>query len=319
MEQTDPELPDAFDELLSLDAQSEVDLLDQILTNGWDQGCLLELQDGLQPPALSPQSIRLLLRHLDSRDRRYPSDGTSDPFETEPLPQGDPGDRKEGYLVLSQRCDLIKGIAAEPLVSVGHAFCCDHASLVPAARSGSSATHLHLCDTSGDEAWLLDLRSLGYVPKTWLSNRLPTHLISPGLSRRRFARGLGARSSRSPLPTALVDRVQNPLRDWLYQSTSRRSLCEPFSEFLLIDGPKGWGFLAIIDDDQDVNAAVECFDRLYEQINTKLDTFELDEEASDAIPLDQLSAADYLTAYRLDLDRVTYGSRSTDAQSEPLP
>lgn len=318
MEQTEPELPTSLEKLLSLDAKAEGELLNQILTSGWDQGCLLELGDGVQLPATSPPAIRLLLERLDGREARYPSEGLADPFETEPLAQGNPGEREEGYLILSQRCDLIKGIATEPLVSVGLAFRCDRASLVSAARAGSSATHLYLCNVGHGEAWLLDLRSLGYVPKTWLSDRDPIHLIEPGLARRRFGRGLGARSSRAPLPTELVDRVQNPLRDWLYKGAERRALCEPFSEFLLIEGPDGWGFLAILGEGEDADAAVERFDRLFEQIDAKLDDFPFDKDASDVIRLDQLSAADYFTAHRLDLDRVTYGSKASAEQASPL-
>ena len=315
MEQAEAELPSSFETLLSLDGDAEGELLDHILASGWEQGCLLDLGDGLRPPAFSPGAIRLLLDRLDGREARYPSG--ADPFEAKPLTQSDPGEREEGYLVVSQRCDLIKGIATEPLVSVGYAFRCQPGSLVSAARARTSATHLYLCDVSDGNAWLLDLRSLGYVPKTWLSERAPIHLIEPGLARRRFARDLGARSSRAPLPAELVDCVQNPLRDWLYNAAKRRELCEPFSEFLLIDGDDGWGLLAILGEGQDADVAAEKFDQLFKQIDTKLDDFPFDKDASDVLRLDQLNAADYLTAHRLDLDRVTYGSRSTEAHSEP--
>jgi hypothetical protein len=318
VEQTETELPSSLEKLLSLDGDAERELLDQILTSGWEQGCLLDLGDGAQPPALSPTAIRLLLGRLDGREARYPSKGLTDPFEAEPLAQGDPGEREEGYLVVSQRCDLIKGIAAEPLVTVGYAFCCNRASLVSAARAGTSATHLHLCDVGDNNAWLLDLRSLGYVPKTWLSERTPIHLIEPGLARRRFARDLGARSSRAPLPTGLVDHVQNPLRDWLYKSAKRRELCEPFSEFLLVEGTDGWGLLAILGEGQDADAAAEQFDELFKQIDARLGDFQFDQDASDVIRLDQLSAADYLTAHRLDLNRVSYGSKASAEQAPPL-
>ena len=221
--------------------------------------------------------------------------------------------------MVSQRCDLIKGIAhrANP-VSVGYAFRCQPAIV---GFRGTSQNECHTpvplrrqrrqCMATGPTC------SLGYVPKTWLSERAPIHLIEPGLARRRFARDLGARSSRAPLPAELVDCVQNPLRDWLYNAAKRRELCEPFSEFLLIDGDDGWGLLAILGEGQDADVAAEKFDQLFKQIDTKLDDFPFDKDASDVLRLDQLNAADYLTAHRLDLDRVTYGSRSTEAHSEP--
>jgi hypothetical protein len=311
------ELPAALVELLELDPDAEQKLLEEILERGWDQGCLLSLPLESEPSSFSPAHVKDLTGRLATREAAYPA--VPDPFEGEPLACGDPGDLTEGYLVLTQRCDLIKGIATEPFVAIGRAFRSSDPALNSSARARTSATHLHLSDAADGEAWLLDLRAQWQVPKTWLSEAEPIHLIEPGLPRRRFARGLGNRSARAPVPTEIVDGLQRPLRDWLYQSAGRRGLCEPFCDLLLLQTPGGeWALLGVYDTDVDAELATEKFDGLFGAIRGKVPSFPLSEEDSDAIRIDQISAADFLSAHRLDLDKVSLGSKSAaGSQAEP--
>jgi hypothetical protein len=310
-------LPAPLVELLELDSEAEQKLLDEILDRGWDQGCLLSLPPRVEPSSFSPAHIKDVTARLTTRGAAYPA--VPDPFETEPLACGDPGDLQEAYLVLTQRCDLIKGIATEPFVAIGRAFLSSDQAMNSSARAHTSATYLHLSDAANGEAWLLDLRAQWTIPKTWLAEIEPIHLIKPGLPRRRFARGLGNRSARAPVPTEIVDGLQRPLRDWLYQSAARRSLCEPFSDLLVLPAAAGeWALIGIYDVGLNAEVATEKFDHLFEEIRGRVPSFPLSEDDSDAIPIDQISAADFLSAHRLDLDKVSFGSKSTAGnQAEP--
>jgi hypothetical protein len=147
----------------------------------------------------------------------------------------------------------------------------------------------------------------------------PVHLIDPGLPRRRFARGLGNRSARAPVPNDIVDGLQRPLRDWLYQSAGRRKLCEPFTDLLLLSAPGDeWALLGVYDTEADAEIAAENFDQLFEAIRKRVPSFPLSEEDSDAIRIDQITALDFLSAHRLDLDKVSFGSKSASSeQAEP--
>lgn len=303
------ELPASLIELHELDRDAEQELLDEILQKGWDQGCLVKLGPDREPPSLSPAAVQELVRQLQTREVCYPA--VADPFETDALACGDPGDLRDGYVVLAQRCDLIKGVAVEPLVAVGRAHRTPDAALISSARAATSATHLHLANAPEGEAWLLDLRVAGYIPKTWLADIDPVHLVDPGLRRRLFARGLGNRSARAPVPNEIVDGLQRPLRDWLYQSATRRKLCEPFSDLLLLPAPADeWALLAVYDIDVDSELATQNFDELFAAIREKVPSFPLSEEDSDAIPIDQITALDFLSAHRLDFDKVSFGSKS---------
>lgn len=311
------ELPAALVELLELGTDAEQELLDEVLTRGWDQGCLLPLSADREPPSVSPREMEEFMGRIADRDACYPA--VADPYETEPPACGEPGDLRDGYVVLAQRCDLIKGLKTEPLVAVGRAARSSDAVLISSARAGTSATHLHLADAADEEAWLLDLRAQWPVPKTWLADVEPIHLIDPGIRRRRFARGLGNRSARAPVPTAIVDGLQRPLRDWLYQSAARRKMCEPFSDLLLLPATgEAWALIGLYDIDVNADFATGCFDGLFEAIRGKVPGFPLSEDESDALCIDQITVFDFLSAHRLDLDKVSFGSKSASSdQAEP--
>lgn len=305
-------------ELCDLSEGEEAELLADILTRGWDQGCFLRLDGGSPPPELSPERLAALLASVADRPRVHPEDEIADPFESDPLPERQPGDRDPGLVVLSQRCDLIKPIGVEPLVEVASATCSEEKGELAGARNSASTHLVHLADAEEDAAWIADMRTAGHIPKHWLGGREPMQLLAPGRVRRRFAQRIGERRSRIPVPAAVVAGIQRPLRDWLYKGAARNTLCSHFSDLLVLEVPgERWALIAILGDGKDLAEAEAAFDDLFAQIAARVDPFPLDEDYSDVITLDQLTMKDYYEAYRLDLSNVTYGSKSAAADHAP--
>lgn len=315
----DDEMPLCLRELCELSEGAESELLTHILISGWDQGCFLRPQGGGPVPGLSPERIATLLEVVEGRPQLHPEDGTDDPFEDNPLPAKLPRDADPGLVVLSQRCDLVKPIAAEPLVEVAAATCSTDPELLSAVRRSSSAQHVHLADIEANRGWVTDLRTTGHIPKHWLASREPVQLLKPGLLRRRFAQRIGERRSRTPVPTSVVRDFQRPLRNWLYKGAERNALCAHFSDLFLLPLEDGrFSLLAIPGEGCDLAAAELAFDRLFAAIDERVGSFPLSEDHSDVVPLEQFSLADYHAAYRLDLANVTYGSKSAGAgHAEP--
>lgn len=313
------ELPCFLRDLRGLSAEDEQALLHEIFTVGWEQGCLILDSTDLRPPGLAPHTIDELLRQVADRASIHPSQGVADPFEQEPMPQLVPDD-DSGFVVLSQRCDIVKPLCTEPLIEIALARRSTDLELVAAARQGSSACYLHLADHGeGGGAWLVDLRTRGHLPKHWLKGRVPAHLLAPGRPRRRFATRLGERSSRTPVPTAIVDGVQRRLRDWLYSSATRRAQGAHFSNLLLLPAEdEAWAVIALLGEGKDADKAIRDFDVLLGAIVERVDPFPISTEYSGVLRPEELAHADYLAAHKLDLKRVTYGPKSAgSAQAEP--
>lgn len=313
------ELPCCLNELIGLAEEGERSLLEKVFSEGWDQGCLIIGSTELRPPGLAPHTIDALLAQVASRSSIHPAGLVADPFEDDPVPQLIPEGEHTGLVVLSQRCDVIKPLCTEPLVEVALAHRSKDDELLAAARSGSSACYLHLSDVGEKEGWLVDLRTRGHVPKHWLAERTPAQLLAVGPSRRRFALRLGERSSRVPVPTAIVDEFQNKLRGWLYSSATRREQCAHFSDLLLLPAEDGsWAVIAILGEGKDADQAMLSFDALLGRIVERVDPFPVSVEYSGVLRPEELAYADYLAAYRLDFKKVTYGSKSAGTdQAEP--
>lgn len=313
------ELPCCLNELIGLTEEDERSLLKGILVEGWDQGCLIVKSSELRPPGLAPHTIDKLLARVADRSSIHPAADVADPFEDESASQLIPDGEETGLLVLSQRCDVIKSLRAEPLVEVALAHRSADEELLAAARRGGSAYYLHIADVGDEEGWLVDLRTRGHLPKHWLGDREPAQLLAAGLPRRRFAIRLGERSSRIPVPTTIVDECQGKLRGWLYSSTTRREQCAHFSDLLLLPAEDGsWAMIAILGEDRDVDQAVVDFDALLGKIVERVDPFPISIEYSGVLRPEELAHADYLAAYKLDFKNVTFGSKSAGTdQAEP--
>lgn len=314
------ELPCCLKELICLSEEDERSLLETMLTEGWDQGCLIAHSADLRPPGLAPHMIDELLSRVAARRSMHPAGDADDPSAGDSTPHCVPHDEKSGLLVLSQRCDIIKPLCLEPLVEVALAHRSSDDDLLAATRRGSSACYLHLADIGEGEGWLVDLRTRGHLPKHWLGDRAPAQLLAPGRQRRRFAIRLGERSSRVPVPTAIVNEFQNKLRGWLYASAARRRLCAHFSDLLLLPADDGsWALIAILGDGKDADQAAADFEILLGKIIKRVDPFPVSTEYSGVLRPEELAYADYLAAYPLDFRNVTYGSRSVGTgQAEPV-
>lgn len=308
--------------LNAVDSSDELALLSRILTKGIDQGCLLRISDD-DSLAFRPHQIATLLEDLSSRPAvDHAETATSDPFEKECAPQSLPETDEPGVVVLTQRCDLVKPIADEPLVEVAVGFHTTDNTLISVAKRGS-VQHLHLTDTETG-AWLVDLRTKGYIPKPLIGDLEHWQLLPDLRARRRFATRLGARSSRDALPARLVAGFQAHLRGWLDDSQKRRNLCEHFSDFLIHESkkPDEWVLLGLVGSTEKgaIEQADSAFEELLDIIRKRLakrgSTLKLAEESSAVSPKD-MSVHTYFNAYKLDFNNISYGMESAENQADP--
>lgn len=310
------ELPEALRELVDLDEQSEREILDRILRGGWDLGAVFSLVGDRTPPPLSPTCIWVLHEKLGSRPALYP-DGP-DPFEAEPPPRGHHPDASDAYIVLNQRCDLIKGIAKEPLVKVAPARPIADRDLAASIANRTNATHAFLERDADGRVWASDLRMSGYVPKTWLKDPSPHFPLAPGWPRRRLGLEVAGRYSRAPVPTHVVEGLQRPVQR-LYKQPDFRDCTELFSELIVLPDDNGrWQLIAVTDMGVDADEAAKDFDVMLGLILGEIGDFPLDRDGSDALRVDELSVADYFASFTLDMSRITYGQKASQtAQAEP--
>jgi hypothetical protein len=128
---TEPPLPAVLRSVLEAGPEDEQQTLDRILTAGIDQGWFLRAsEDKLVIP--SPAESQHLHRLAAKREAVRPT--AQDPWATgSPPARAIPG-TGSGWVVLTQRCDLIRSYRLEPLVEVARA------TLLDGSDSASSRT-----------------------------------------------------------------------------------------------------------------------------------------------------------------------------------
>jgi hypothetical protein len=321
---TDPtsetEQPPALDPRLQVivDASEddEVTCRHAILARGVDQGWLLRPEaDELVVP--DPVQTRLLYAALEGRTQ--PNLTEPDPW-ADGAPPVEPIDGDEsGWVVLSQRCDLIRSYAAEPLVEVGHAQLLTAPGEARAARV-SSPRIIAFADRPDGSCWAADLRQRAWLPKCQLPHQEPLiPAVDSDRRRKQFRLRLGQRYWRDPVPDDVVASLQQPLRDALDQSRARVALLRNFSAWLGIRNADGTVLIVAVaaegrlaDAERDWAEVLDVLQR------TKPEAYRLIElPASGVFTTEDISLALWLSAFKFDFDLITYGRRADEDHAEP--
>jgi hypothetical protein len=299
-----------LEELLDLDNEQEEKILNKILEKGFDQGCLI------RPPAeallSSPAECEALLEGLESRDKQEAT--ADDPFLDEDIPHKEIAGDQPAYVVLTQRCDLIRGFREEPVVELARATLVAKDSQLRTMAKRNSPRYLFLCDVA-EASWIVDLRSRALLPKHRLTECDPAPLvIEPGLPRRDFQLRLGQRYSRDAVPDDIVQDLQRPLADWFSKSTAQRRHGDMFSVFFVQRQPEGLLLAGVIGHGHDPIEANKAFKEMLSNLETNATLHPL----SSAYSTKDVPLSMYLESYKLSLDELSRSSKAGDDAAQPL-
>jgi hypothetical protein len=163
--------------------EQEEALLDRLILGGWEQGCWLD--EHIATAALDAAGQRALFHAVADRVplHREEALAAAGHHVPEMLPRYDAGPPDTCWVVLTQRCDLIKGLRQEPTVALARVMRWE----APDARSHTRRS-LCLIRDEGLTAWVADLRESIVVPKTALGAYDARQCLSDAPKvRRRFA------------------------------------------------------------------------------------------------------------------------------------
>lgn len=300
-------------ELLELGEDVEREALEAILQAGFDQGCFIRpnADDLVNCP---PDRLD---EHLDALRERVPQGPRiDDPFERVSLEATGIEGRERGYVILTQRCDLIRSIADEPFVELASARYRTEDDLIHAARMGSPRWAMLAHEDEG--AWIVDLRSRTLLPKHMLPTLgSPVLPLAPGKERRGFADRVSRRHYRQAVPTDIIDQVQRPLAEHLKKSNKRRRQTEPFSDILARRDGDGVRLLGVLDSNAGRAQATAAFHEILAGLQSKAGTRIAEE--STAVTIGDLTMEVWFDddTYRLDMDHLTWSSKASEQAAEP--
>jgi hypothetical protein len=285
-------------------------VLDRILVSGVDQGCFLR-----PPPdhlaVLDDEEMGRLLEDVSARSDCRPS--LEDPFLDQDPPTAAMDGDEPGWVVLSQRCDLIRAYRVEPLVELARVEPVTDEGIIVQARS-NSARYVLLADRA-DGAWVVDLRRRACLPKHLLPDEAFARPVSAARAVKRFRLRLGQRYWRDSVPDDIVRDVQLPLRDAIRRSSSRVRKAGYFSEWLgLRDGDKVL-VLAILGEGKDRREAEAAFDELLASLAPELQDRLAPESA--VVDVDDIPLGLWLDAFKFDFDEISYGRRADEDHATP--
>lgn len=299
-----------LEELLALDKEQEEKILNEILEKGFDQGCLI------RPPTdallSSPAECEALLAGLGDREKQEAT--AEDPFLDEEIPQDAITGDDPAYVVLTQRCDLVRGFRDEPVVELARAIRVGKDSGMRTMAKRNSPRYLFLCDVE-DGSWIVDLRNRAHLPKHRLPPCDPAPLvIEAGLPRQDFRLRLGQRYSRDAIPDDIVREVQRPLAEWFSKNAGRRKKGDMFHTFFVQRKPEGLLIGGVIGQDHDRREAEVAFKEMLANLNTEATI----DPRSGAYTTEDVPLSTYLESYKLALDELSRGSKAGDDSAQPL-
>jgi hypothetical protein len=307
----------SLEELVASDRGDEQAVLRGILLAGVDQGwfCRPGLEHLLNPP---PDQLERLLELTGARPDIDLTE--ADPWSEAGPPASTIQGEASGWVVLTQRCDLVRAYRREPLVEMARARLLTDPGDARTARLNSPRL-VAFADGPAKSAWAADLRQRALIPKNRLLDQ--PDLVQPIESARRrkqFRLRIGQRYWRDPVPTDLVETLQRPLARVLARSGTRAAFAERFVAFLGVRADAGQVVLAAVRAPESDEQEAE---KDWEQILALLQEHEpaaaalLEEHESGVYGLDDVSLGYWLDSFKFDLDEITYGKKASEDQSDP--
>jgi len=313
-------------ELLALDQHARLELIKAISASGVEPGCWIRIDEAdLTHDSIAVRDTLDALQQLD----KLAGDLSDIPeFDGEHTWQP-PDDGEDAWVIVSQTCELVRDARDEPWVQV---------VLLRAAQidadlaswSRNSARFIPVDPTGKRSRYYADLRVHAFVPKHLVSHLEVRHAIPTEADfekqrpRTRFALRVGQRYSRTGVPTAIVERVVDPLVVAIAKDKKLRvPLDAAFSEWLLLPHAYEDDKLNLIavtphsSDSEGFRAAEDLFHEFWTKSLPDELCDQLDEEYSNVVALDELLLVEWISAWKLNLDFLTYGSKGDPDSPEP--
>lgn len=298
--------------LFSQSSEEEREVLNAILSAGLDEGWIVRPR----PDQLITDSalVERVVDGLDGRPQAWPD--IEDPWRDGlPPPPRDLGD-EPAWVVLSQRCDLIRGYALEPFVELARVSRITDKAEARAATINSS----RLIAIASDDRGLLaaDMRSRAWIPKNEIVAVGCHATIAESSKHKRFRHRLGGRYARDAVPDDLRDGFAVPLSK-AFSKGARNRLLRHFTALLGRREGDRVMVLAIIDPNASEEAALlDWEEALAELHRISPAARELVHPDSQALPEWDLSLSEYLDTFKFDFDSLSYGSGAAEGHSPPL-
>lgn len=307
------ELPPALEALLACSEEREREALDKILTDGHDQGWVLsDCADDVL--TVTPAQAETLHRRADQRARTEPS--VSDPWSEQPPSALPIPDAAEHWAILTQRCDLVRSIAVEPLIEIARVVKLE--SGAAAAAKTNSPRLVFLTDAADGSVWAADLRQRAFMSKLSVLSMTATPAVAGARAQKRFRLRLGQRYWRDPVPDDLVESLQRPLINAVRTSRTRIARFENFSMWLGLRGESGVVVIAVAQEDRKAGAEEDwgaVVNLLSEKAPQAVELLDLDE--SGVFTADDVPLSLWLDTFKFDFDELTYARRAADSSAEP--
>lgn len=292
----------------------EREFLVEVLSSGVDQGWFLRCEDD---SLLCPTPAEMG-RFLDTMDKRPPVTLTAPDPWADGGPRAQPIDGDEpGWVVLTQRCDLVRALRVEPLVEVARAVRIE-GDAVAAAKAGSPR-FVAFAPAEGGGVWAADLRQRASMPKPQLLQASPIPAIDGERMRKQFRLRLGQRYARDAVPTDLVDTFQRPLRDAVKRSRPRIAQLGSFTLWLGLRSGDGRVIVYAVaaagreaDAEEDWRELMAWLEEKRPEVHALIEP-----EESGAYTADDLPLGLWLDAFKLDFDEISYSSRAGDDHAPP--
>lgn len=302
--------------ILASTSDQERDVLHHILRVGLDQGWFLRLDDHeLLWPA--PDEMRRLFDRLAGRDDVRLTE--PDPWTSAAPPPAPISGTAPGWVVVTQRCDLIRSYRTEPVVELARATVLDGDAA--AVAKTNSPRLVAFASGEGGSVWAADLRQRVWLPKPAFNqhmNALP--VVADERSRKRFRLRLGQRYWRDPVPDDLVETLQRPLRDVVKNSSTRLGRLRNFVMWLGLRSEEGRVVVIAVAEDGREADAHEDWDELLRLLAARKPAAHalIEPDESGVYSADDISLGLWLDAFKFDFDELTY-SRRADADHATPP
>jgi hypothetical protein len=301
--------------VLEAGVEEERQTLDRILAAGIDQGWFLRAgEDELVIP--SPAEAEHLHRLAAQREPVHPT--AQDPWATGSPPVQAILGTGSGWVVLTQRCDLIRSYRLEPLVEVARATLLNGS---PAAAAKSNSPRLiAFAEAENSAVWAGDLRQRAWLPKVKLPEQSDlTCAIDTERARKRFRLRLGQRYWRDPVPDDLVATLQEPLHKVLEQSASRIAKLRNFSMWLGQRVERDRVLVIAVASEERHEEAEQDWDELMQLLRKKAPNAHalIESEESGVYRSSDVSLALWLDTFKFDFDELSYGRRADDDHAVP--
>lgn len=298
----------------SLDENSEVAMLDGVLVGGYDQGCFLRPDlAGMLPLDLATATA--VFDALNARGL-IPEASQADPFEQTASASTAITGAEPGFVVLTQRCDLVRALATEPFVELAYTEFVTDTGIISAAKKNSGRL-IHVADGEGG-AWVADLRRRAILAKDCLPSCPVIQPLVDERARKRFKLRIGQRYSRDALPNDIAAGLQRPLLDVLRKKPAHMQLVDIFSEFLVFragENDELVEVIALYPPGADQHQAEEAWEQLEGLLPQAVVDYIV--ETSGALSMEQLNFYRYFYGWKLDLDDVSYHRKAGPNQTPP--